>query len=101
MRRALSFHPEARLELLDGARWYDERSRGLGDEFIDAVDERLEVIRGDPERFPIAHHGVRQALLRRFPFAIYFRDFEDRIFVLSVFHASRDPDSLIDRFRLY
>jgi hypothetical protein len=34
---------------------------------------------------------VREAFVRRFPYAIYFREEQTRIFAFSVIHASRDP----------
>jgi toxin ParE1/3/4 len=62
--------------------------------FVDAVTRRLDDARTMPERFPKVHNDVQQALLQRFPFVLYFGDLGERIFVLSVFHASRDPASL-------
>ena len=41
-------------------------------------------------------HGVvladiRKAVLRRFPYCIYYRAHPDRVEVIAVFHTSRDP----------
>lgn len=98
MKRKASFHPVAQQELIEAALWYDEQRPGLGDEFIDTVVARVNDLRDDPQRFPTAYGDVQQAILRRFPFAIYYRNMEDRILVLSVFHSSRNPESLQDRF---
>jgi len=97
MKRLGSFHPEAQQELNDAAIWYDDRREGLGDSFVDAVSAKVVDICKMPERFPIVHNNVRQAIIRRFPFAVYFRVVDDRVLVLSVFHASRDPESLWSR----
>jgi plasmid stabilization system protein ParE len=97
MKHQAWFHPLAQQELQESAEWYDKQRLGLGDEFVDAVVSRVSDICRDPRRFPFAHAGVRQALLSRFPFAIYYRHDPDRVSVLSVFHASRDPASLIAR----
>lgn len=94
MKRLASFHPEAQQELIDAAIWYDDRRDGLGDSFIDAVFAQVVDICKTPERFPAVHNNVQQAMLRRFPFVVYFRVVGERILVLSVFHASRDPESL-------
>ncbi len=37
------------------------------------------------------YKDARCALLRRFPYAIYYRVKRDRIVVIAVFHSSRDP----------
>jgi plasmid stabilization system protein ParE len=97
MKPSATFHPEAQQELIEAAIWYDDRQEGLGDRFIDAVSAQVVDICDMPERFPVVHNDVRQALLRRFPFVVYFRDLGKRIEVLSVFHASRDPESLWSR----
>ena len=94
-----SFHPEAQQELIDAAIWYDDRQEGLGDKFIDAVSTQLVDICRMPGRFPTVHNDVQQAMLRRFPYVVYFRVAGERIFVLSVLHASRDPKSLWSRLK--
>ena len=34
---------------------------------------------------------IRRALLRRFPYALFFRIVDDAVFVMACFHSSRDP----------
>jgi plasmid stabilization system protein ParE len=94
MKRVASFHPEAQQELIGTAVWYDGRREGLGDEFIDVVSDKVVEICRESQRFPIVHDDVRQAMLRRFPYVVYFRLVGERVLVISVFHASRDTDSL-------
>ena len=38
------FHPEAEREFEDAASWYDERSPGLGVEFVASVRAKIEQI---------------------------------------------------------
>lgn len=40
----LDFHPDAEAELTEAARWYEERSPGLGDRFISVVMTATEEI---------------------------------------------------------
>jgi plasmid stabilization system protein ParE len=35
--------------------------------------------------------GIRRALLRRFPYAVYFAVERDVVVILAVLHVSRDP----------
>jgi hypothetical protein len=44
-----------------------------------------------PERFPVVHLQCRRALLRRFPYAVYFVPSVDLISVVGCMHARRDP----------
>jgi toxin ParE1/3/4 len=54
--------------------------------------ERVLMLIGDqPGRFPVADADVRVTLIRRFPYAVYYRIKPTRIVVIAVFHTSRDP----------
>ena len=81
----------AEADVLDAALWYEQRSPGLGAEFLRAVDVTLAEIARMPERFPLVHHEVRRALLRRFPYAVCFVATADLISVVACMHARRDP----------
>jgi hypothetical protein len=37
------------------------------------------------------HRTVRRALLRRFPFGVFYRAEPSRIVVIGILHGSRDP----------
>ena len=71
----------AEADIADAALWYEERATGLGTEFLRAVDVTLAEIRRMPERFPVIHLQCRRALLRRFPYAVYFVPSADLISV--------------------
>lgn len=84
--------------MADAARWYEGERPGLGDEFLSEVAAFLSVIADDPFRFQEVNHGRRRALLRRFPYAIFFeRTAEDEIAVLGIIHLHRNPDVWRDR----
>ena len=51
MRLALLAEAEAELE--DAATWYDDRSEGLGDEFMDVAREAMLLIVDSPETWPL------------------------------------------------
>jgi plasmid stabilization system protein ParE len=74
-----------------GFRWYEQRQAGLGKDFLDELEQVLVEIVAQPARFGFASGNIREGLLRRFPYAIYYRVLFDRIRVLAVFHTARDP----------
>lgn len=84
------FRPEAEDELLEARNWYESRSDGLGDRFGAAVAELVDRIVANPLAFPRVHGETRRAVLRRFPYAIYFRLAAEHIVVLSI-HGRQDP----------
>lgn len=83
--------PEA-IEDLDAAYgWYESRRVGLGEEFLGSVDALLAAIRRHPEMHQRVYLNYRRALLRRFPYAVFYESALRRITVYAVFHTARDP----------
>jgi plasmid stabilization system protein ParE len=51
----------------------------------------IQTIARQPNRYPFAIRDIREAPTPRFPYCIYYRVLKTRIFILAVFHQSRDP----------
>jgi toxin ParE1/3/4 len=85
------FRRAARQDFEDAALWYESKRPGLGGAFQTAVEDALRQIQADPLMYRRVHRLVRRVRVRRFPYAVYFLAEQDRIVVLSVFHARRDP----------
>jgi len=83
--------PQAEAELLDARNWYEEERPGLGEAFATEVDTLLARIIQAPLAYPRVQGETRRALLRRFPYAIYFHAAADEIVVLAVIHGRRHP----------
>ncbi len=81
----------AKKEFEDAAAWYDEKRLGLGEEFIVEIEQAIEKAAAAPLRYPIVFGDIRRTVARRFPFSIYFRERNDMLVVLAVFHGRRDP----------
>jgi plasmid stabilization system protein ParE len=64
---------------------------GLGTAFLDEVQRVLAEITANPERYGFAAGHIREGLLSRFPYAVYYRVLADRIRVLAVSHTARNP----------
>jgi toxin ParE1/3/4 len=91
MSRRLIVRPEAEAEMAAAFDWYEDRVPGLGSEFLLCVDAKFNAILRSPSQYPRVHKIVRRALTRRFPFAVFFVEDGERVVVLSVFHAKRNP----------
>ncbi len=91
MSQQLEFHPDVHSESDDAYRWYEQRKTGLGTDFLDEVERVLAEMASNPVRYGFAKDDVREGLLVRFPYAIYYRILTNHIRVLAVFHTSRDP----------
>ncbi len=67
---------DARTEFNNAANWYEARRAGLGSSFTAAVNIILNEIVAHPEFFPEVYEDVREAIVSRFPYCVYF--FVDR-----------------------
>jgi plasmid stabilization system protein ParE len=88
---SLTLRPRAEADLDDAFRWYEERLPRLGEAFLRSVDACFARIQRHPEASPEVHPRVRRASLRRFPYGFFYVVRNDRIDVLSVYHARRRP----------
>ncbi len=86
--------PEAKTDVADAYLWYEEQSLGLGMEFLRCVEAAVLSIQRTPMIYPVVHEAYRRALVRRFPFTIFFEfdDVTNCCVVYSVFHCSQDPE---------
>jgi len=71
--------------------WYESEQPGLGLEFLDEVRAAYARILDGPFKYQELRSGIRRALTRRFPYAIYFSLENDLIVVIAVLDTARDP----------
>lgn len=87
----VSLTPEAEADVEEVHVWYAERGLALADDFRRSLDECMARIASHPEGFPAVHGWVRRALLRRFPYCVFYVLEAERAVVIGCFHARRDP----------
>lgn len=93
------FVPEAETELAEARIWYGLQRDGLDVELMQRIDETLERIGNAPRRFPRVHRKLRRAIVKQFPFGIFYEVTNDEILVFAVFHSRRDPKQLTSRLK--
>lgn len=93
---------EALSEVNEGAKWYDEQTKDLGLEFILEFYEASGALSELPNIHPFLRKPIREKLMKKFPFAIYFKVFDKKrqVLVAAVWHQSRNPDRLLKRLKL-
>ena len=87
----------AAADLITAHDWYELRSPGLGKDFVREVDAAVFHLVRHPELFPPVHRGLRRVLVRRFPYAVFYRIDSDAIRLVAVLHCRMDPGILNDR----
>jgi plasmid stabilization system protein ParE len=92
MRDELVVAPEVEFDVAEGFLWHERRRIGLGEDFLSSVDACVESIRRQPALYAIVHDRYRRALIRRFPYAIFYSWVSGCITIYAIFHTSRDPE---------
>lgn len=85
------FTPAARADLADAVTWYEARAPEIVPQFRDALRAVVQRIADNPKQFSPSPYQTRRALLRRFPFLVIFRETANAVYVVAVFHMSRNP----------
>ncbi|MBI4518818.1 MAG: hypothetical protein HY699_23740 [Deltaproteobacteria bacterium] len=85
------YHPEADDEVLESARFYERRSKGLGWRFLRAAQEAEARIVRSPRAFPFLDEPIRKCALAGFPFNLLFRIDDAALFVVAAAHQRRRP----------
>jgi plasmid stabilization system protein ParE len=93
----LVFRPQAEAELIEARDWYESQRAGLGQVFTDTVDQAVASIIASPLAHPRVDEEARRLVVRRFPFAIYFRVLTDELVVLAVMHGRQQPQRWRER----
>jgi plasmid stabilization system protein ParE len=72
--------------------WYENRQPGLGTEFLRACEASFTAIARLPKAYREVHPRIRRALLRRFPYMVFFVAEPDRIVIIGVVHVRQSPE---------
>jgi plasmid stabilization system protein ParE len=74
-----------------------QHSRPAAARFLEAVDDALAEIADAPDEFPVIRGRLRRVLLRRFPYATYYKVYPEVISVVGVIHGHRHPHTWLRR----
>ena len=85
------FLPPAEEEMNEAARFYEERSPGLGLDFLDAVQRTVDAIVAHPNSGRQLSENIRRRIVQRFPFGVLYSVEPERIVVVAVMHLRRRP----------
>lgn len=93
--------PAAEAELRAAAEWLEADQPKLGSAFVSAVEETFEQIERNPNLFQRwdSNHNYRRAVLRRFPYVIVYEEHPERIDILAIANAHREPGYWLKRVK--
>lgn len=81
---------EAHEDIRDGRRFYEAQEQGVGQYFVRTIYSDIRSLCNFAGIHP-RRHGHFMMLVRRFPYAVYYDRFGDRVVVVAVLDCRRDP----------
>jgi len=81
--------PEAELDLLIAAGWYEAQRRGLSADFLADLERLIASLAENALLYAGQFDDVRRAFAHRFPYAVYYKIVDNEVVVMSVLHAHR------------
>jgi hypothetical protein len=78
---------------------YEAVQEGRGDVFLEVLEERLTLLRANPELGRMIEPPIRRLLLIDFPFGIFYEDQPMRLIVVGVMDLRQDPQAIAKRLR--
>ncbi|MCI0358096.1 MAG: type II toxin-antitoxin system RelE/ParE family toxin, partial [Planctomycetaceae bacterium] len=86
----------AQREFVEAVEWYAARDERIAAGFVDEYERATREIVQRPQQFACAEgvespRDIRQVLMRRFPYVVYFELGADEVVILAVSHAAREP----------
>ncbi len=91
MNHLIRIRPEAERDVEEAFFWYEKQRPGLGREFVAELDLVYERLAETPLIFADIYRGVRRALVRRFPLAVFYLVIGSEVHILGVVRMARNP----------
>ena len=82
----------AALDIQQAREWHDAREPGLGDQFLQRVNETMTRIGQNPHQSPTIIEDVRRANLRQFKYGVWYRVKVDGSVVVACLHHRQQPE---------
>lgn len=97
MRYEITVRKEAEYDLKNIFQYYEDVRFGLGHDLLLCVEEAISKVQRNPTIYKIIYKNLRRIAVRRFPFRLFYFIDSDRIIVVAIFHAQKDPKSWSNR----
>jgi len=90
--------PKAKIDLINGAKFYSRQSNDLGKYFLDTIwsdIESLHIYCG----IHIKIKNYHKVLSKRFPYAIYYKYNKNTIYIYAVLDCRGNPEKATERLQ--
>ena len=83
---------EAVVDMQQAYDYYEENRTGLGQRFLDTLDDYFERIQQYPLHHQIKRKPYREAVIKDFPYLIIYEIEQQNIVVYAIFNTWRNPE---------
>jgi plasmid stabilization system protein ParE len=89
----ITLRPVAAQEYEDAIKWYVERSTLASEKFVEAVNNLLDNISRNPQRYRNLFKNYHEASTRKYPYSIVYiiDEAHRKIVIVAVYHHKRNP----------
>jgi plasmid stabilization system protein ParE len=89
----------AELDIAEAQVWYETQQTGLGTEFRSEISQVIDRLAATPLIYQFVHRDIRRAIVRRFPYLVWYRVAAETVIVLACTYAGRDLKRVTARLR--
>lgn len=94
MRREVVIRRLAETHLAEAYAWYERQAPGLGADFLNRYAAAQTHLADYPEAAPVVFLDYRRALIRRFPYGIFYIVDDNVVVIAAVYHLARNPQTI-------
>jgi hypothetical protein len=91
---------EALTDTIEAFKYYEEKSIGLGEQFLEALQERYNQISENPQYFGFIsadrEKTLRDVKIKKFPYAVIYDYIEDEVTIYAVHNFYRNRKEYLD-----
>lgn len=92
MEYQLEIKEEAALDIKQAYFYYEENRLGLGERFLDTLENYLQRVKQYPEHYQIKRSPFREAFIKDFPYVIIYEIEKKKVIVYAVFCTHKNPN---------
>jgi toxin ParE1/3/4 len=85
---SVSYLSETYDDLKEITQWYTKHRKGLDGEFLLSLEAVILHIKRNPFQLKEKLQGVREVLLKRFPYRLIFKTYNSKIIVIGILHTN-------------
>ncbi len=84
------FKEDVSEEIAAAYEWYEKKSFGLGEEFLNSVEKTLSSLQKNPKYYSFIHRSKRKIVVKGYPYKIIYEIFIEEILIYGLKHFKQN-----------